>query len=124
MMKKTLVFLALYIPSFVGSVAAVDDVAVDSIIAPPDTVACLDTVSVSARVCNVGDTMVTFDVEAIIPGLYGDTVTVVSLDTASCTIVNFANWIVPDSNGTCFDVTFRTLLASDSVPSNDTLTTV
>ena len=99
------------------------DVAVDSVVAPPDTVPCLTPAPVSARVCNVGDTMATFDVEALIPGLYGDTVTSVSLDTSECTTVTFANWVVPDSHGVCFDVQFRTLLATDINPLNDTLST-
>ena len=102
---------------------ATPDVAVDSIIAPPDTVPCLTQAAVSARVCNVGDTMATFDVEALIPGLYGDTVTSVSLDISECTTVDFANWVVPDSHGVCFDVQFRTLLAIDTNPLNDTLST-
>jgi hypothetical protein len=105
-------------------VPAVPDVAVDSILTPPDTVACLDTIAVSARVCNVGDTTVTFDVEAIIQGLYGDTVTVVNLMPDSCSILTFADWVVPDSQGICFDVNFSTLLAIDTNPSNDTMSTV
>jgi hypothetical protein len=98
------------------------DVEVNVILAPPDTVACLDTVSVSALICNVGDTMVTFDVEAIIPGIYGDTVTVVSLDSFQCTVANFADWIVPNNDGQCYDLTIRTLLLGDIDNSNDTLT--
>jgi hypothetical protein len=104
--------------------AAAPDVAVDSILAPPDTVPCLTPAPVSARVCNVGDTTVTFEVEALIPGLYADTVLGVNLGPAACSTLTFANWDVPDSHGVCFDVTFRTLLAIDVDPANDTLSTV
>jgi hypothetical protein len=71
----------------------------------------------------VGDTTVTFDVEAIIPGLYGDTVSGVTLDPAACSTLTFMNWVVPDSNGICFPVNFRTLLSIDANPANDTLST-
>ncbi|MCH7761205.1 T9SS type A sorting domain-containing protein, partial [candidate division TA06 bacterium] len=47
-----------------------------------------------------------------------------TLSPAACSTLTFADWVVPDSNGTCFDVTFRTLLAIDTNPSNDTMSTV
>ncbi len=103
---------------------AVHDVGVDLVIEPPDTVACEDAVPVAARVCNYGDTVETFDVEAIIdsggpPPAYGDTVQVTALDTALCDTVTFASWLVPDTHAVSYTVTVRTLL-TDSDPGNDT----
>jgi hypothetical protein len=114
----------LLIRAVVEYIVANPDVSVDTILAPADTVPCSTPAPVSASVCNVGDTTVTFDVEALIPGLYGDTVGSVTLGMGACSTLTFASWDVPDSHGFCFDVRFRTLLASDVDPTNDTMTTV
>ncbi len=106
---------------------AFPDVAPVTIDEPWDTVWCYDTVLVAATVCNFGDTNEPFDVEALIDTsgvvIYADTQTVVSLDPGNCTDVNFVDWIVPDVNiiAPCV-VRVTTLLASDIIPGNDTLT--
>jgi hypothetical protein len=100
------------------------DVSLDSISAPPDTVLCDSIVHVVAAVCNFGETIETFDVEAVVvdtSGLpvYTDTATVAGLLPDSCVSVSFADWVVPSLDSVSYDVTIATLLPEDEDGSND-----
>lgn len=103
------------------------DVTVDSIKAPPDTVFCDSAVPVTATVCNCGDSVETFDIEAVIRDtlgvlVYVDTVTVDSLIPDSITDVSFQDWLVPTLDSTYYNVAVTALLDDDDYPPNDTAT--
>jgi len=103
-----------------ASCPAIHDVGADLVIEPPDTVACQDSFPVAGRVCNYGDTVETFDVEALIGGVYGDTVTVTGLGPGLCDTAWFRLWSVPPTHGVSYTVTLATLLGTDIDPGNDT----
>jgi hypothetical protein len=105
---------------------AYHDVAVDYISEPWDTVWCGDTVAVAAGVCNYGDTVETFDVEALITdslgaSVYADTQTVMDLEADSCMLVNFADWPAPYTHLEQYTVAITTFLLTDVDPANDTM---
>ena len=101
------------------------DVGVVSILSPPDTVPCSDSVSVSATVCNLGTETDTFAVRAIIRStsgiVYGDTVSSIILSSDSCYIVTFGEKWVLHSADSQYTVSIRTLLSGDDDTSNDSL---
>jgi len=105
--------------------AAYHDLTVDYIDEPWDTVWCGDTSAVAASVCNYGDTVETFDVEAVIDSggivLYSDTQSVVDLEPDSCLRVDFAVWPVPGGHLASYTTTVAILDTGDMDPSNDTL---
>ena len=110
----------------VGWCPAYHDVALDFINEPWDTVWCGDTVAVEAGVCNYGDSVETFDVEALITdtlgvSVYADTQTVLGLVADSCFLVSFADWPVPYTHMTPYTVTMTVMLPTDVDPTNDTM---
>ena len=100
------------------------DVGTASVGEPPDTVACDDTVSVIALVCNYGTLVDMFDVGAFIDSsgipVYADTQTVLDLAPGACDTVGFASWVVPPIHGVSYTVMVTTLLPCDIDPTNDT----
>ena len=100
------------------------DVGPTIILAPPDTVFCDSTVAVSAWIKNFGTEQEFFNVECIIDStlpVYADTQAVPGLDPGDSVIVNFLNWPVPGADSTNYTMTLTTLLAADTIYSNDTL---
>jgi hypothetical protein len=107
--------------------AAFHDVQVSYIAEPWDTVWCGDTSQVAAVLCNWGDTVETFQVEAVIDSggvvMYADTQGVASLEPDSCLRVEFAGWPVPGGHLASYTTTVTLFLTGDMDPSNDTLST-
>jgi hypothetical protein len=108
-----------------GWCPAYRDVALDYISEPWDTVWCGDTVAVAAGVCNYGDSIETFEVEALIDtagvSVYADTQTVFGLVADSCLLVSFTDWPIPHTHLTSYRVTMTVFLPSDVDPTNDTM---
>ncbi|TET46068.1 T9SS type A sorting domain-containing protein, partial [candidate division TA06 bacterium] len=102
----------------------VRDVGPVIILNPPDTVFCDSTVVVSAWVKNFGTEQEFFNVECIMDTtlpVYADTQAVLELDPGDSVIVNFLNWPVPGADSINYTMTVTTLLAADTIYSNDTL---
>mgnify|MGYP000851693774 CR=1 FL=1 len=100
-----------------ASVTNLWDVAPISIDEPP--VLAPGNVDPKVTVRNEGTIAATFDVTLEIQGGYTDTETVTNLAPGATQQVTFATWAA--AIGT-YDMTVYTVLAADSVPSNDTLT--
>jgi hypothetical protein len=101
------------------------DVLVEYIDEPSDTVWCGDISGVVSSVCNYGDTVETFAVEAVIDSggisVYADTQAVLDLEPDSCVMVSFLDWVAPEAHLVSYTTTVAVLLAGDMDPTNDTL---
>ncbi len=101
------------------------DVYPSRVIWPGDTVLCDSAGDIRVMTINAGGLDETFDVVVVIDTngtmYYSDTAGVFDLTAGDSTEAVFAPWTVPGLDSTTYGIRAWTLLASDSIPANDTL---